>query len=214
MRDAERAQRMQRARSPGRLLLEQHASVISSSRRCGGETGRRCSASLDRREHAADAELQRRQVDRELDVRRASASRRRRRAAARSRRAASIRPVSSATGMNSDGGIRPRSGCGQRSSASKPMISPVAEIDQRLVVDLELAVRRAPCAGRSRAGGAPAPGRPSPARRSGSALAVGLGAVERHVGVLQQVVGDRRRRRARRRCRCWRRSGPCWPSIT
>jgi hypothetical protein len=37
-----------------------------------------------------------------------------------------IKPVSSATGMNSTGLISPRSGCRQRASASKPLIRPVA----------------------------------------------------------------------------------------
>ena len=37
-----------------------------------------------------------------------------------------IRPVSSAVGMKSTGDTIPRSTCGQRISASKPMMSPVA----------------------------------------------------------------------------------------
>jgi len=36
-----------------------------------------------------------------------------------------ISPVSSATGMNSAGEIMPRSGCGQRTSASKPVMRPL-----------------------------------------------------------------------------------------
>ena len=47
---------------------------------------------------------------------------------------ASIRPISSASGMNSPGGIRPPPGSGQRISASTPIIPPVAEVDERLVV--------------------------------------------------------------------------------
>ena len=39
---------------------------------------------------------------------------------------AAIRPVSSAIGMNSSGGIRPRSGCVQRASASVDTGRPVA----------------------------------------------------------------------------------------
>ncbi len=37
-----------------------------------------------------------------------------------------IRPVSSAIGMNSSGGTSPRSGCGQRIRASRPVIVPPA----------------------------------------------------------------------------------------
>lgn len=36
-----------------------------------------------------------------------------------------MRPLSSATGMNSSGGTRPLSGCCQRTRASTPFISPV-----------------------------------------------------------------------------------------
>ena len=45
-----------------------------------------------------------------------------------------IRPVSSATGMNSTGETSPRSGCSQRTRASNPAIRPVVERDDRLVV--------------------------------------------------------------------------------
>ena len=40
----------------------------------------------------------------------------------------SIRPLSSAIGMNSAGSSRPRSGWRQRTSASRPVISPVAGV--------------------------------------------------------------------------------------
>ena len=53
-------------------------------------------------------------------------------------------PVSSASAMNSAGGSSPRSGWFQRTSASKPMTRPVAQLDDRLVVQHELvAVERA-----------------------------------------------------------------------
>ena len=56
------------------------------------------------------------------------------------RRAATIRPVSSATGMNSPGASRPRSGCCQRTSASTPTIAAGREVDDRLVVQPQLVV--------------------------------------------------------------------------
>ena len=39
-----------------------------------------------------------------------------------------IRPVSSASGMNASGGTRPRVGCCQRTSASKPTISVLSSV--------------------------------------------------------------------------------------
>ncbi len=77
------------------------------------------------RQQIAGAELQRRQVDGDADVVGPASPRPRRRGAASIRRAALIRPVSSATGMNSAGETMPRSGCGQRTSASKPVMRPV-----------------------------------------------------------------------------------------
>ena len=50
-----------------------------------------------------------------------------------------IRPVSSAIGMNDSGATRPRVGCCQRTSASKPTIRVVVEGDDRLVVEAQLA---------------------------------------------------------------------------
>ena len=49
-------------------------------------------------------------------------------------------PHSSATGMNSAGETNPSSGCGQRTSASAPVISPVCEVDERLIMHLEVAL--------------------------------------------------------------------------
>ena len=51
-----------------------------------------------------------------------------------------MRPVSSASGMKSTGATMPRSGWCQRSSASKPRTAGLLEIDDRLVVELELAL--------------------------------------------------------------------------
>ena len=48
-----------------------------------------------------------------------------------------ISPVSSAIGMNSAGGIMPRSACRQRTSASQPVIAVVGEADAGLVVDFQ-----------------------------------------------------------------------------
>ena len=55
---------------------------------------------------------------------------------------ARIVPVSSASGMNSAGVIGPRVGWFQRTSASTPTMRPSASVDDRLVVDVELAPLR------------------------------------------------------------------------
>jgi hypothetical protein len=52
-----------------------------------------------------------------------------------------IMPVSSATGMNSSGGIRPRMGETQRASISNPESSPVCKIDLLLEIGHELIIR-------------------------------------------------------------------------
>ena len=49
-----------------------------------------------------------------------------------------IRPVASAMRMKSSGETMPRVGCCQRTSASKPMISPVGQVDGGLVVQGQL----------------------------------------------------------------------------
>ena len=66
-------------------------------------------------------------------------------------RSATIRPVSSASGMNDSGGTSPRVGCCQRTSASKPTIRLRREVDDRLVVERAARRARGPAAGRSRA---------------------------------------------------------------
>ena len=102
---------------------------------------------------------------------------------------ATISPVSSATRMNSPGGTRPRSGWCQRTSASTPDRSLVAELDLRLVVQLELVAgeREAQVALERLA-------RLQPRVHAGLEEAEGvaaflLGAIERDVGVLQQPPG-------------------------
>ena len=49
-------------------------------------------------------------------------------------------PLSSANGMNVEGGNRPRLGCCQRTSASTPRTAPARELDAGLVFDDELPV--------------------------------------------------------------------------
>ena len=53
-----------------------------------------------------------------------------------------MKPISSASGMKVPGETMPFSGWRQRMSASKPLISLLAEIDDGLVVELELAGRQ------------------------------------------------------------------------
>ena len=103
---------------------------------------------------------------------------------------ATIRPISSATGINSTGDTMPRSGWCQRSSASQQRTSPCVQIQHRLVIQLELAVLEA------RWRSAISSARRSFIRASMcrfeepvNAAAVRLGAVERHVGVLEKLVG-------------------------
>ena len=76
-----------------------------------------------------------------------------------------IESDSSATRMKSSGPIRPRSGCSQRTSASTPTIRPRRDLDDRLVLEDELAGRRWRAPGRPTAGHGPSPRRASTARR-------------------------------------------------
>ena len=191
-----RRARAAHAASPSTCSLwsSSSVSVISSSSRCGGRPGL-----LQRRhddgEQIAGAELERRQVDRDACTLRPVRRRRCRRGAGRGAERA-IRPVSSATGMNSDGGIMPRS---RMVPAHQRLVArdlAGREIDQRLVMRLERIGLHRRAQVRPRAGGAPAarihPGSkkakvPRPSR---------LGAIERQIGVLQQRVGIGRRRPA------------------
>ena len=104
---------------------------------------------------------------------------------------ATIRPVSSATPMNSPGGTRPRSGWCQRTRASTPDRPSSAELDLGLIVELELVAgeREAQVALERLA-------RLQPGIHAGLEEAEGiaaflLGPIERDVGVLQQTSGDR-----------------------
>ena len=118
---------------------------------------------------------------------------------------APISPASSASAMNSSGGTKPRRGWIQRTSASTEPISPVDEVDLRLVVELELALldRDPQLLDQLH----PVGGAVEVLLVDREALAVELGAVHREVGAAHEVgrvggvVGQRPR------CRCWRRSG-------
>ena len=142
--------------------------------------------------------------------------RRRRRAAAATRPAAwqawrrtqppsgTIRPVSSASGMNSIGGTMPRVGWRQRTRASAPDDLAGLELDDRLVLEDELLAARWRAAVRP-----PWPRRAMTAscifgfEDLEARLALRLGRVHRHVGVAQQL-GGRVARLVAPRCRCWR----------
>ena len=114
-------------------------------------------------------------------------------------------PVSSAIGMNSAGDSTRRSGCGQRSSASAPSMRAAGEVDQRLVVQGELAaLERAPQVGLGREAAAHALG-----HLRAEELVVGaprlLGVVHRRVGVAHQRLGGVAVGADTARCRCCRR---------
>ena len=100
-----------------------------------------------------------------------------------------MKPISSARGMNVLGAMRPFCGWCQRIRASKALISLVAEIDDRLVVELELAGGQRPAQIDLHA----APllhlrihGRLEEAK---GAAAILLGPVQRQVGVAHEHVG-------------------------
>ena len=104
-----------------------------------------------------------------------------------------IRPFSSASGMNSAGEITPHSLVGPAQQRLARDHRAVGERDDRLVVDLELVGATARCAGRARRSGA---GRPR-ARRSASKIAkrsrpAGLRAVHRDVGLVDHAIGASR----------------------
>ena len=97
-------------------------------------------------------------------------------------------PVSSASGMNDPGGTRPRSGCSQRTSASKPSMRASAERDQRLVVQAQLVALDA-AAQRGLEREAVADVLAHRLVEELDALAAVLGAVHRGVGVADEVLG-------------------------
>ncbi len=98
-------------------------------------------------------------------------------------------PVSSASGTNSIGGTRPRSGCSQRISASNPNSVPVVEVDHRLVVHAHLAALDGAV---QLVAGAQVVDRAvvfARVEQLGAVAAQLLGAVHRRVGVAQQRLG-------------------------
>ena len=105
-----------------------------------------------------------------------------------------IRPRSSASGMNSIGGTRPRVGCCQRSSASMLDHAAAGDVDLGLEVEQQLAARQRELQRRLEL---------ELARRElgqlggvelDVVLALLLGQVHRRVGVLEQASPSRRRR--------------------
>ena len=141
-----------------------------------------------------------------------------------------ISPVCSASGMNSSGQSRPRSGCCQRTSASTLRTRPVAEVGLRLVVEHELVARRSRAAARPisveparrRAGRA----RPRRSRRRCAPLATYIATsarcmrlstsvavigeqrdADRRLDVEREALDDERRARARSRTRLGDRRG-------
>ena len=115
------------------------------------------------------------------------------------------RPFSSMIGMKSAGGTMPRSGCRQRSSASKPASRPVRRSMIGWKYGQELVALERRGARPYRAGRARAPARAWRASKTSErALAARLGAIHRRVGVAQHFVGRDVAARARWRCRCWR----------
>ena len=171
------------------------------------------------REHDLDQmpalELHRREVDGDLDRRRASCA-----AAAQACRSAhspigTISPVSSASGMNSAGrhdaalGMVPAQ---QRLEAADLV---ALEVDDRLVVELELAVRQRLAQIELQLAARLHVARPSPARRSGRLPRPSPLARYRARSAFFSSWSRRRcRRRARWRCRCWCRPSTWWPSIS
>ena len=100
-----------------------------------------------------------------------------------------IRPVSSATGMNTDGGTLPRTGWVQRSSASQVVTRPVLQVDQRLIIQFELL--RGQCVAQVELERAALLHRllHLHGEEAMAAAAAVLGGVQRHVGLLQEFVG-------------------------
>ena len=100
-----------------------------------------------------------------------------------------ITPFSSARAMKSSGPIRPRVGWRQRTSASTAAIAAGRQLDDRLVVDHQLAVADAP--GKLRRERVAGDDRRVHRRVEDrdAALAAGLRRVHRDVGVAEQLVG-------------------------
>ncbi len=105
-----------------------------------------------------------------------------------------MRPVSSASGMKSSGGTMPRTGWIQRIRASTPEMLPLVQLDDRLVVQDELAVLQ-----RALQVGLQLQALQGRVVHRGledlvATLALLLGHVHRDVGVAQQLLGVARRR--------------------
>ena len=132
-----------------------------------------------------------------------------------------MRPVPSARGTNSSGGIGPCCGCCQRSERLDADDARRSEVGLRLVVDLERAVGdRAPAARPPARGDACCAGC-GRRRRSRRPVAVLLRVVHRDVGVLEERghVGAVRRARPRSRCAarpraaCRSTMNGCWSAV-
>ncbi len=124
-----------------------------------------------------------------------------------------IRSLSSAIGMNSPGGIKPRCGWRQRTSASKPMIRRVA-VPLRLIFEeqlavarglLQVALQRAPLAQLLVHGGG---------EEAGGAAAFVFCPVERGIGVGEQRLRVVAVARDRSQCRSTRSRSNACPSIS
>ena len=119
-----------------------------------------------------------------------------------------IRPVSSASGMNSAGEIMPRCGWRQRTSASQPVIALVCRLETGLVVDLEAAVDDRLAQIHFQAAAGADLGVHLGFEEAIGAAAGGLGRVHRQIRVLQDLVEIGAVAAAPARCRCWRRWSP------
>ena len=124
-----------------------------------------------------------------------------------------MRSVSSATRMNSSGGIEPSSGWLKRASASTPRMRGRRHRDDRLEVHVDLVVVERERAARARADGR----RSACTRRSSSKISIWVppSSLARRMAtsrVAQQLFGVAVARARRTRCRCWRaaRAGARW----
>ena len=100
-----------------------------------------------------------------------------------------IRPVSSAIGMKSAGETRPRVGMVPADQRLERADAVVLEVEQRLVIELELAALDREAQVGFELAALPAPAVEALLEESVGAAPGFLGAVEREVGVAQQVVG-------------------------
>ena len=111
-------------------------------------------------------ELHRREVHRELDRARPFGAPPRKPLRSTHTPISLIRPISSASGMNSSGGTRPRTGCFQRNERLEAADRVRFHVDQRLEVDHELVVRQRRAQVEFEQPAHLQRGRPFPARRS------------------------------------------------